>query len=199
MRKIVTNIHVRAISLRSTAGVLSIGGVSVPCRFGHGGRGHLKREGDGATPIGIWQMRKLYWRADRGFAPRTRLSCAVLKRDMGWCDDVRDRNYNRPVRLPYAASHEAMARHDHLYDIVVILSHNERPRVRGLGSAVFFHLTGPAVQPTAGCIAVSETNMRKLLAVCGRQTRIVVWSSSGPPAGGGRRSPSPRGHGSRHN
>ena len=81
--------------------------------------------------------------------------------DDGWCDDPGDRNYNRPVRLPYPASHEAMWRDDHLYDVVVVLGHNDGPRRRGVGSAIFFHLADPRRRPTAGCIAVSRKDMRE--------------------------------------
>jgi L,D-peptidoglycan transpeptidase YkuD (ErfK/YbiS/YcfS/YnhG family) len=93
----------------------------------------------------------------------------------GWCDAAADRNYNRFVKLPYPASHEELWRKDHLYDVVVILGHNDRPRVAGLGSAVFFHLADSQGGPTAGCIAVSAKDMRKVLALCGRKTKIKVW------------------------
>ena len=98
-----------------------------------------------------------------------------MARADGWCDEPRDRNYNRFVQLPYPASHEELWRADNLYDVVVILGHNERPRVAGLGSAVFFHLADPTGGPTAGCIAVSAGDMRKVLALCGPKTRIKVW------------------------
>jgi L,D-peptidoglycan transpeptidase YkuD (ErfK/YbiS/YcfS/YnhG family) len=87
---------------------------------------------------------------------------------------VGDRNYNRLVRMPYAASHETMQRADHLYDIVVELSHNERPRIQGHGSAVFFHLRQADGGPTAGCIAVSLRDMRIILEHVSPRTRIVI-------------------------
>jgi L,D-peptidoglycan transpeptidase YkuD (ErfK/YbiS/YcfS/YnhG family) len=68
-----------------------------------------------------------------------------------------------------------MWRRDHLYDVVVILGHNDRPRIKGAGSAVFFHVADDKGGPTAGCIAVSMMDMRKVLALCGRKTRIKVW------------------------
>lgn len=106
--------------------------------------------------------------------PRTGLTPQPMRSHDGWCETVGDRNYNRLVRIPYATAHETMMRKDHLYDIVVELSHNERPRVQGHGSAVFFHLRRDDCGPTAGCIAVSLKDMRKILALCGRRTRIVV-------------------------
>ncbi len=119
-------------------------------------------------------MRRLFYRADKMEPPRAGLPPQPIRDHDGWCETVGDRNYNRLVRIPYATSHEFMKRDDDLYDIVVELSHNERPRVQGHGSAVFFHLRRPDGGPTAGCIALSLRDMRTVLRFCGRKTRIVV-------------------------
>lgn len=86
-----------------------------------------------------------------------------IGRDDGWCDAPADRNYNRPVRLPYAANAEAIWRADHLYDVVVVLSHNTLPRVRGAGSAIFVHVARPGYEPTEGCIALRREHLLVLL------------------------------------
>ena len=150
------------------------GHLAIPCSRGRSGVKHLKREGDGATPVGRWQLRRLFYRADRMMRPSTCLPSRRLRADDGWCETAGDRNYNRMVRMPYPASHERMMREDHLYDIVVELSHNECPRVQGHGSAVFFHLRRPDGGPTAGCIAISADDMKRLLQRCGPRTRIVI-------------------------
>ncbi len=93
----------------------------------------------------------------------TSLPVKPISRDDGWCDAPADRNYNRPVRLPYAASAEAVWRADRLYDIVVVLSHNTRPRVRGSGSAIFLHVAKPGYAPTEGCIALRREHLLALL------------------------------------
>jgi L,D-peptidoglycan transpeptidase YkuD (ErfK/YbiS/YcfS/YnhG family) len=146
----------------------------LPCSLGRSGRLHLKREGDGATPVGVWRLRRIFYRAGRMPPPRAFAGARPIRPDDGWCETVGDRNYNRLVRLPYAASHETMQRADGLYDIVVELSHNERPRVQGHGSAVFFHLRRADDGATAGCIAVSLRDMKLILQHCGPKTRIVV-------------------------
>lgn len=175
MTRSLTSIHVRARSAAAQDGVLIAGNLRVPCKLGRSGRRWLKREGDGSTPSGIWPMRQVL--ARRGSWPwlRTGLPFRFIAPDDGWCDDPDDRNYNRAVKLPYPASHEELWRKDHLYDVVVILGHNDRPRIRGAGSAVFFHLADPAGGPTAGCIAVAAADMRKVLALCGARTKIRVW------------------------
>lgn len=90
-----------------------------------------------------------------------------------------DRNYNRRVDLPYATAHEDLKRPDHLYDIVVETSHNQRPRIQGRGSAIFFHLARENFAPTAGCIAVTLRDMQKVLRYSSAKTRLVIWPPSG--------------------
>jgi len=167
-------LRVLTLSPRATRGILKAGELQFPCSLGRTGARYLKREGDGASPKGSWQLRRLFYRADRIFPPRTGLTPRAMHAHDGWCETVGDRNYNRLVRLPYAASHETMQRTDHLYDIVVELSHNERPRVQGHGSAVFFHLRRPDGGPTAGCIAVSLRDMRILIGLIGPGTRLMI-------------------------
>ena len=174
MTTAVETIHVLTLNDRSTTGLLKVGGLTFPCSLGRGGKRWLKREGDGASPKGTWQFRRLFYRADRMAPPRTGLAPRVMRRHDGWCETVGDRSYNRLVRIPYATSHETMQRQDHLYDVVVELSHNERPRVQGHGSAVFFHLRQPDGGPTAGCIAVSLRDMRIILQHVGPRTRIRI-------------------------
>ncbi|MFN0193575.1 MAG: L,D-transpeptidase [Aestuariivirga sp.] len=176
MRKNVTSIHVRAISARATRGRLRLGNLDFPCALGRSGRKHLKREGDGATPVGTFRLERVLYRADRIQRPRTPLPAFHIGASDGWCETVGDRNYNRQITLPYPASHELLKRDDRLYDIIVVLSHNQRPRIQGHGSAVFFHLAREGYAPTAGCVAVSLRDMRIILQKCGRRTEIVVQS-----------------------
>lgn len=135
----------------------------MPVALGATGIRHAKREGDGATPAGIWRLQRVLWRADHGRRPVTGLPARRIRRDDGWCDDPADRRYNRPVRLPCPASHEEMWRPDNLYDLVVVLDHNARPRKARSGSAVFVHLARPGYLPTAGCIAFRPADLRRLL------------------------------------
>ncbi|MFN4140996.1 L,D-transpeptidase [Aestuariivirga sp.] len=174
MTRPLKTIRVKTLNARATRGLLIVGELTFPCSLGRSGASYIKREGDGASPKGCWQFRRLFYRADRIAPPRSGLRPRALRSHDGWCETVGDRNYNRLVRIPYATSHETMQRDDHLYDIVVELSHNERPRIQGHGSAVFFHLRQPDGGPTAGCIAVSLRDMRIILQHVGPKTRIVI-------------------------
>jgi L,D-peptidoglycan transpeptidase YkuD (ErfK/YbiS/YcfS/YnhG family) len=123
-----------------------------------------KREGDGAQPMGLWRLAFAYYRTDKLRRPRTALKIDPLRRDFGWCDDARDRNYNRKVTLPYPASAERLWRDDRLYDVIVVLDYNLVPRVRGRGSALFIHVASPGFAPTEGCIALKREHLLRLLA-----------------------------------
>ena len=135
------------------------------CLVGKAGfiAGDDKREGDMATPVGAWPLRHLYYRPDRMPPPDTGLTVMPLTPDMGWCDDPADLEYNRPVGLPYAAHHEKLWREDTLYDLIVVLGHNDSPPVPRLGSAVFLHLREDDTRHTAGCVAVTRQDMVTLL------------------------------------
>jgi L,D-peptidoglycan transpeptidase YkuD (ErfK/YbiS/YcfS/YnhG family) len=119
-------------------------------------------------------MRYVLYRSDRIRHLTTGLAIMPIEPRDGWCDWPDDRCYNRPVTLPYRARAEAMWRADHLYDIVVVLGHNDDPTVAGRGSAVFFHLAGEDLAPTAGCVAVRKPDMLRLLRLCGPATRLAV-------------------------
>ncbi len=146
-------------------GWLDLGGRRVRCALGPAGviPAADKREGDGASPAGVWPIRRVLWRPDRGPAPQTALPLAAIGRDDGWCDAPDDAAYNRPVALPYPASAEAMWREDGIYDIVVVLGHNDDPPVAGMGSCIFLHLARPDYSPTQGCVALARPDLEALL------------------------------------
>jgi len=163
-------------------GVLRYGDKTCRAALGRGGIRCDKREGDGATPAGRFALRRVLYRPDRLAPPQSDLPTRPLAVDDGWCDAPGDENYNRLVRLPYAASAERLWRDDRFYDIVVVLGHNDNPVVAGAGSAVFFHLARADYAPTAGCVAVARQDMLDILAACGPQSALVI--SPETPAGG---------------
>jgi L,D-peptidoglycan transpeptidase YkuD (ErfK/YbiS/YcfS/YnhG family) len=154
------------IFVATADGVMDIGGRAVRCALGPAGvrPASIKREGDGASPAGVWPIREVYYRPDRGPPPATEFRVHALSPDDGWCDDPADPAYNRPVKLPYGASCEEMWREDEAYDIVVTLGYNDDPPVPGRGSAIFLHLRKPGYPPTAGCVAIARPELEALLA-----------------------------------
>lgn len=174
VRQFIDEIDLIAVSPRETNARLRAGWLEMPCALGARGLLLRKREGDGATPVGVWPMRRAFYRADRLPPPATALPLRPIRPADGWCDAPGDRRYNRPVMLPYPASAESMWREDHLYDIVIVLGHNDSPARPGLGSAVFMHLARPDFGPTRGCIALAPVDMLKLIARCRPGTMVRV-------------------------
>ena len=141
-------------------------GLREPTRCALGRRGGVaaaeKHEGDEMSPIGDWPIRRVLYRPDKG-VPFTTLPTHPIANDDGWCDAPNDPAYNRPIRLPYPASAEKMWRDDDVYDLVVVLGHNDDPPVSGMGSAIFLHLAHAGYEPTEGCIALSRPDVEALL------------------------------------
>lgn len=167
-------IRISATAGNRRRGWLTAGDRTVPVALGRGGIRADKREGDGGTPKGTFRPRQLWWRADRHPRPRSFLPIRAIKPEDAWCEDPRSRHYNRPIRLDRERVGDRLMRDDHLYDFIVEIDHNTRPRVAGRGSAVFLHLARPGFSPTAGCVSMTKAAMLQLLARLGPDTRIVI-------------------------
>jgi L,D-peptidoglycan transpeptidase YkuD (ErfK/YbiS/YcfS/YnhG family) len=158
----------------SRDGTVTYPGGTFRCALGRGGIRADKREGDGGTPVGCFPLRRVLYRGDRMTPPETALPMTAIQPADGWCDDPADPAYNQPVRLPYPASHEEMWRVDGLYDVVVVIGHNDDPVVPGMGSAVFMHVAKPDYEPTAGCVALALPDLLALLKDCAPGDRLCV-------------------------
>ena len=146
----------------------------LPCAIGRGGIRGDKREGDGATPVGVWHVEGGYYRADRIARPATLIPLAATGPRDGWSDDPGDAAYNGPVSLPHACSHERMRRGDMLYDLVLVLDHNRHPPVPGEGSAIFVHCWRSRRYPTAGCLAFARGDLRWIVENWTASSRVII-------------------------
>ena len=155
-------------------GTVEWSGNIIPCAIGASGMTSDKREGDQATPVGAFALRRVYYRADRISRPLTSLAVDPLDPLDAWSDDPEDPAYNSLVRQPYRTSVELMWREDHVYDIVVTIGFNDHPAVPGQGSAIFLHIARPDFPPTSGCVAVSIENLLRILADYDETTRIRI-------------------------
>ena len=156
-------------------GLLQAGGAVIPCALGSGGIVQVKREGDGGSPRGRFRLRGGAYRPDHLPRPVTALPLRRTAPGDGWCDDVRDRRYNRPIALPApGVGAERMWRDDGLYDVVIDLDHNRGPIRPGRGSAIFLHIARPGYTPTEGCVALKRADLLRLLRRLGPRTRLVI-------------------------
>jgi len=167
-------LEVRARPGRRTQGWLRAGNMAWPVALGRAGIRASKREGDGGTPAGRFHPVRLWWRADRLPRPRTLLPVRRIGPHDAWCEDPQDRRYNHAFRRSANEPGDRLCRPDALYDLVIEIDHNTRPRVAGLGSAVFFHVARPGFAPTAGCVALRRNDLLRLLARLSQKTVIKI-------------------------
>jgi L,D-peptidoglycan transpeptidase YkuD (ErfK/YbiS/YcfS/YnhG family) len=146
----------------------------LPCALGRAGLNPDKREGDGATPVGRFPLRRVFYRADRLTLPQIALPTTVIEPSDGWCDDPNSPAYNTHVTLPHKAGHEHLWRLDHLYDVVVVLGYNDVPVRRGFGSAIFLHVAAPDYAATEGCVAVAVDDLIELLVTAKPGDELIV-------------------------
>jgi len=167
-------IRVRSRPGRRSQGWLFAGPNALPVALGRGGIKADKREGDAATPAGRFRPVRLWWRADRLPRPRTSLPVRAIGPNDAWGEDPASRRYNQPFRRSANEPGDRLRRKDGLYDVILEIDHNTRPRVARRGSAVFIHVARPGFDPTAGCIALKRQDLLRLLAAVGAKTRIIV-------------------------
>ena len=143
-------------------GWLIAGPLRFACALGPAGIVRDKREGDGGTPAGRFRLLWGYYRPDR---PRPPAGGVALRR----CAAIpagaripRARATIAPCACPPRIARIGMWREDALYDLTFVLDQNFTRRCKGSGSAIFFHLARPGLTPTAGCVAISAADMRKL-------------------------------------
>lgn len=134
----------------------------------------MKREGDGATPLGEFPVRRVFYRSDRWPRPHMDVPVRPIGPRDGWCDASTSPSYNRLIHLPFSESHEVMLRQDHLYDVVLELGYNDDPPLPGRGSAIFLHLARDDFGPTEGCVAVRPITMRVILAALRPVSTVAI-------------------------
>jgi L,D-peptidoglycan transpeptidase YkuD (ErfK/YbiS/YcfS/YnhG family) len=144
------------------------------CCIGKNGLTKFKKEGDCRTPKGTFKLEHLYYRKDKIDKPKTKLKCVVIKSNMGWCDDIKNKNYNKLVKVNKSFSHEKLFRKDKKYDLMIPIKYNFNKIIRGKGSCIFLHLT-QNYKPTAGCIALKKKDFLILLKLINKNTKIKIF------------------------
>ena len=145
------------------------------CCIGKKGSTKNKKEGDKKTPIGTFKIENLYFRKDRLKKPSTSLKCVEIKKNMGWCDDIRfPEKYNKLIKIKKKIRHEKLLRKDNKYDYLIPIKYNFAKPITRLGSCIFIHLTKD-FKPTAGCIALKEKDFLILLKIIKKNSKIKIF------------------------
>ena len=133
-----------------------------------------KKEGDLATPKGIFDIGALYYRKDRIQLPKCKLIKKIIKKNMGWCDDVKSKLYNKEIRFPFKYKAEKLYIKNNIYYLIINIKYNQKPIIKGKGSAIFLHIAKKKYKPTKGCIAIKKNDFLKILPLINKKTKIIV-------------------------
>ena len=144
------------------------------CCIGKNGSISNKKEGDKKTPRGIYKIENLYFRKDRLKKPLTLLKCIKIRKEMGWCDDIRfPKKYNKLIKVNNKVRHEKLKRKDYKYDLLIPIKYNFKKPIIGLGSCIFIHLTRD-YKPTAGCVGLKEKDFLIMLKLIKKNSKIKI-------------------------
>ena len=144
------------------------------CCVGKNGFSKKKIEGDKKTPIGKFSLECIYYRSDKKDKPNTKLKSLKIKKNMGWCNDIKSKkNYNKLIKKKAKLKYEKLFRHDYKYDYLLPIKYNWNKTRIGNGSAIFIHLTKNYI-PTAGCIGISEKDFLILIKLINKNTKIRI-------------------------
>tara|TARA_Y100000590_G_C15385358_1_gene888019 strand:+ start:235 stop:726 length:492 start_codon:yes stop_codon:yes gene_type:complete len=149
-------------------------GYKLKCSIGKKGINYLKKEGDLSTPKGTYGLGLLYYRKDRVKLPKCKIKKKIIKKNMGWCDDIKSSRYNREIKFPFKYSAEKLYRKDKKYDIFLNIKYNYFPIKKRKGSAIFLHIVGKKYNPTKGCIAINKNDFLKILPLINKKTKISI-------------------------
>lgn len=144
------------------------------CSIGRSGLTDRKREGDGATPLGIHRIVGAMYRPDRLARSQVPDWAVPFGPHDLWSDDPRDVDYNLLTRQPHAFGHERLTRADPMYDLFLITDWNWPDAVPGRGSAIFVHTWRSPRRPTAGCVAFARADLLWIARHLRLHSRLII-------------------------
>ena len=153
---------------------LKIDDFNLKCAIGKKGINSIKKEGDKCTPRGVFTLGKLYYRADRVEKPKTIISSKIIKKNMGWCDDVTSIYYNKEIKINKKIKHEKLFRKDNSYDYLIVINYNTKNIKYAKGSAIFLHLT-KNYKKTKGCVTVVKKDLLIILRLITKNSKIKIY------------------------
>ena len=146
----------------------------VKCAIGKKGIGRKQKEGDQITPRGIFRVKDILYRKDKINYLRSVIKKTQIKKNMGWCDDPKSKDYNKLIKYPFNYKSEKLYRSNNIYDIILVLDFNMHPIKKNKGSAIFIHISNNKYNPTQGCIAIKKKELLKLIDFIDKKTKIII-------------------------
>ena len=153
---------------------LTFNNYKAKCAIGKRGIGNKKKEGDLITPKGIYKVKYVLYRKDRVKNIKTKIKKIIIRKNMGWCDDVQSRQYNKLIKLPSNYNHEKLYKKENIYDIILVLNYNMSPIIKNKGSAIFIHASKRNYKKTEGCIAIKKMHLVKVLKELKKNTSVKI-------------------------
>ena len=152
---------------------LKIDDFKFKCCIGKNGLKKNKIEGDKCTPKGTFKLGTLYYRKDRVKKPITSLKTKNIKRNMGWCNDSKNKLYNQEIKVNKNIRHEKLFRKDYKYNYLLVIKYNTKKIKPNKGSAIFIHLT-KNFKATAGCIALLQKDFLIMAKLINKKSTIKI-------------------------
>ena len=146
----------------------------VKCALGKRGIAFKRKEGDLVTPKGKYKIKYILYRRDRIKDINSKIKKIAIKKNMGWCNDSKSKNYNRLIKLPSVYSFERLFKKNNTYDILIVLNYNMRPTIKNKGSAIFIHVAKKNYKKTEGCIALKKSDLLKIIKKLKKNTLVKI-------------------------
>jgi len=162
------------MNIKINKNLLLYKGYKLKCAIGKCGIIGSKKEGDFATPKGIFKLGQLYYRKDKVKQIKCKIKKQIIRKNMGWCNDSRSTKYNKEINFPFRYGAEKLYRKDMIYDLLINIEYNFRPVIKKKGSAIFLHVSNSKYKPTKGCIAISKKDFLKILPLISKKTKILI-------------------------
>ena len=156
------------------SGYLKFKDFKFKCALGKAGVGKKRVEGDNITPKGSYKIIQIYYRKDRIKKISSKFKLIKIEKNMGWCNDPKNKKYNQLIKLPAKYCHEKLFRKDDIYDLILVLNYNMKPIIKNKGSAIFIHIVKENYKKTLGCVALKKSHLVKLIKKIDRNTEVAI-------------------------
>ena len=128
------------------------------------------------TPKGKYKIKYILYRKDRIKKIDSKIKKIAIKKNMGWCNDSKSKNYNRLIKLPSVYNFEKLFKNNNTYDILIVLDYNMNPTIKNKGSAIFIHVAKKNYKKTEGCIALRKNDLLKIIKKLKKNTEVKIVS-----------------------